>query len=294
MINPYRFDDYETVISFSGGRTSGYMLKKILNAYKGNIPNNIHVIFCNTGKEMQETLNFVNKCEVEWHVNVIWLEYDAVNDEHGFKITNHNEASRDGEPFNLLLKTLRNRRIAAGKTEKDDPFSVLPNPVARFCTKYLKYDAIRKYMHSINIKKYDEVLGLRYDEPRRAIRARNASTRNKSKLTPLFTDKKTKEDILSWWSSYKFDLALPIINGEAPHGNCDLCFLKKKGKIEKLIREDVNRAKWWADQEQEFNNVFRKDRPNYAQLINLINLDKQTSLFTDANDDEDISCFCHD
>ena len=294
MINPYRFDDYETVISFSGGRTSAYMLKKILDAYKGNIPNNIHIIFCNTGKEMNQTLNFVNQCEVEWNVNVIWLEYDAVNDEHGFKITNHNEASRNGEPFSLLLKTLRNRRIAAGKTKKDDPFSVLPNPVARFCTKYLKYDAIRRYMHSINIKKYDEVLGLRYDEPRRAIRARNASTRNKSKLTPLFTDKKTKEDILSWWAAYKFDLALPVIDGEAPHGNCDLCFLKKKSKIEGLIREDVNRAKWWADQEQEFNNVFRKDRPNYTQLINLINVEKQTFIFSDDNDDEDISCFCHD
>ena len=171
---------------------------------------------------------------------------------------------------------------------------MLPNPVARFCTKYLKYDAIRRYMHSIGTKKYDEVLGLRYDEPRRAIRARNASNSNKSKLTPLFTDKITKEYILLWWQNNNFDLALPVIDCEAPHGNCDLCFLKKKSKIEKLIREDVNRAKWWADQEQEFNNVFRKDRPNYAQLINLINLDKQTSLFTDANDDEDISCFCHD
>ena len=37
MINPYKFDDYETVISFSGGRTSGYMLKKILDAYENNI-----------------------------------------------------------------------------------------------------------------------------------------------------------------------------------------------------------------------------------------------------------------
>ena len=294
MINPYKFDDYETVISFSGGRTSGYMLKKILDAYENNIPKNIHIIFCNTGKEMNETLSFVNKCQIEWNVNIVWLEYDSINDEHGFKITNHNEASRNGEPFNLLLKTLRNRIIAAGKTKKDDPFSVLPNPVARFCTKYLKYDAIRRYMHSIGTKKYDEVLGLRYDEPRRAIRARNASNSNKSKLTPLFTDKKTKEDILLWWQNNNFDLALPVIDGEAPHGNCDLCFLKKKSKIENLIREDVSRAKWWSDQEQEFNNVFRKDRPNYSQLINAINLNTQGKLFTDVNDDEDISCFCHD
>ena len=294
MINPYKFDDYETVISFSGGRTSGYMLKKILDAYENNIPKNIHIIFCNTGKEMNETLSFVNKCQIEWNVNIVWLEYDSINDEHGFKITNYNEASRNGEPFNLLLKTLRNRRIAAGKTKKDDPFSVLPNPVARFCTKYLKYDAIRRYMHSIGTKKYDEVLGLRYDEPRRAIRARNASNSNKSKLTPLFTDKKTKEDILLWWQNNNFDLALPVIDGEAPHGNCDLCFLKKKSKIENLIREDVSRAKWWSDQEQEFNNVFRKDRPNYSQLINAINLNTQGKLFTDVNDDEDISCFCHD
>ena len=45
-------------ISFSGGRTSGYMLYKILEANNG-LPSNAKVIFTNTGREMEQTLDFV-------------------------------------------------------------------------------------------------------------------------------------------------------------------------------------------------------------------------------------------
>jgi len=37
MNNPYRITE-PSIISFSGGRTSGYMLKKILNAFGGKLP----------------------------------------------------------------------------------------------------------------------------------------------------------------------------------------------------------------------------------------------------------------
>ena len=48
-------------ISFSGGRTSGFMLKQILNTYGGELPDDIKVCFANTGKEMPETLDFVHE-----------------------------------------------------------------------------------------------------------------------------------------------------------------------------------------------------------------------------------------
>ena len=42
-------------ISFSGGRTSAYMLYKILQAWSGKLPDDVVVCFANTGKEMEET-----------------------------------------------------------------------------------------------------------------------------------------------------------------------------------------------------------------------------------------------
>ena len=42
--NHYRIP-HPAIINFSGGRTSAYMLKKIVDAYGGGLPGGIHVIF---------------------------------------------------------------------------------------------------------------------------------------------------------------------------------------------------------------------------------------------------------
>lgn len=41
-------------INFSGGRTSAYMLYRILEAYGYELPHNVRCVFCNTGKERGE------------------------------------------------------------------------------------------------------------------------------------------------------------------------------------------------------------------------------------------------
>jgi hypothetical protein len=38
------------------------------------------VIFCNTGKEEESTLKFVNDCSMHWNVEITWLEFAVVND----------------------------------------------------------------------------------------------------------------------------------------------------------------------------------------------------------------------
>lgn len=74
MSNPYLLPP-PSVVSFSGGRTSGYMLRMILDAHGGALPDGVKVVFCNTGKERHETLDFVERCSLEWGVPVTWLEY---------------------------------------------------------------------------------------------------------------------------------------------------------------------------------------------------------------------------
>ena len=74
MFNPYKVPA-PSIISFSGGRTSGYMLYKILNAYDGILPKDVYVAFANTGKEAPETLDFVRDVSEKWNVKIHWLEH---------------------------------------------------------------------------------------------------------------------------------------------------------------------------------------------------------------------------
>ena len=64
------------VINFSGGRTSGYMLRKILDAFDNKLPDDLPVVFANTGKEMPQTLDFVHDCSTHWDVPIVWVEWN--------------------------------------------------------------------------------------------------------------------------------------------------------------------------------------------------------------------------
>ena len=51
--------DGPQVVSFSGGRTSGFMLWHIVQAHGGTLPEHVKVVFANTGLEHPATLDFV-------------------------------------------------------------------------------------------------------------------------------------------------------------------------------------------------------------------------------------------
>ena len=56
--NPY-FIDEPVVVSFSGGLSSGFMLYWIIQAFGGQLPDWVKIVFCNTGKEMEQSLMYV-------------------------------------------------------------------------------------------------------------------------------------------------------------------------------------------------------------------------------------------
>ena len=62
------FDKNKTlVLSFSGGRTSGYLKKELLK-YKNEFKD-IVVAFANTGQEHEKTLKFINNCDKNFGFN---------------------------------------------------------------------------------------------------------------------------------------------------------------------------------------------------------------------------------
>lgn len=272
-----------TSISFSGGRTSAFMLWCVLQACGGKLPADVRVIFANTGREDERTLEFVRDCSWNWGVPITWVEWRDT--EQGFEIVDFWRASRNGEPFEALI---RKRQY-------------LPNPVTRFCTSELKIRTMGRFLRSLGWKDgegWDSFVGIRADEQRRVskIRARGRSSEcaDEEMCLPLAEAGISVHDVAAFWRASPFDLMLPSVNGRTLHGNCDLCFLKPMAQRLSLIAEKPERAVWWARMETEGIGAgrgarFRKDEPGYSALASFAAA--QADMFAD---DEPMACFCGD
>ena len=84
----FNLPDNNIQISFSGGRTSAFMLYKIIQENEG-LPDNVKVLFANTGREMPETLDFVRDCQEKWGVDVVWLVYFKDGKKTTYKVTDY-------------------------------------------------------------------------------------------------------------------------------------------------------------------------------------------------------------
>ena len=97
--------DKTLVISFSGGRTSGYMTKKLLETRKKW--KEVLVLFANTGQEHEKTLEFINNCDQQFGFNTVWLEAVTHKDQKKSstaKVVSFETASRDGKPFEGVIE----------------------------------------------------------------------------------------------------------------------------------------------------------------------------------------------
>jgi 3'-phosphoadenosine 5'-phosphosulfate sulfotransferase (PAPS reductase)/FAD synthetase len=237
------------VISFSGGRTSAYMLHRILQAHDGKLPDDVVVLFQNTGREMEATLEFVRDVGNRWNVPVVWLEYDGRQDRPSYKLVDFQTASRRGEPFEQLLKRK----------------SALPNPVSRFCTIELKIRTAKRFIvDTYGWKRWTNVVGLRRDEEGRVYKATDRRRNKKDRwdvICPLYEAGTEKHHVLGFWSEQPFDLRLA-----GPwEGNCDGCFLKSKASLHRMCANYPDQMTWWLRQEavprgDGAGKTFRKDR----------------------------------
>lgn len=199
-------------ISFSGGKTSAYMTKMLLDHFRGEDPDRrIIVTFANTGQEHEETLKFVDRCDKAFGFGVAWLEA-VVDPRKGkgirHKVVTFETASRNGEPFEAYIAK-----------------HGIPNRMYNQCTSRLKTEPMDSYRAEIGLKKgtFSTAIGIRADEIDRV----SLTGRVKWDLFyPCVDAGVIKGDIHGWWSRQDFNLGIP-----EELGNCKWCWKKSKRKL---------------------------------------------------------------
>lgn len=231
------------LISFSGGETSAYMTKWILDNLRDHY-DQIAVVFANTGEENEQTLEFVRDCDNHFGFGTVWIEGVQHHGERRAptpKVVTFETASRNGEPFEDAIRKYG-----------------IPNQKFKDCTRNLKRKPIDQYAKDVlgwgSPGQYDIAIGIRIDEIDRL--SKDAAQRRI--IYPLVNPHPmTKPQINTWWRAQPFRLQL-----KGYQGNCKWCWKKSMRKHLTIIHENPEAYDFPRRMEQEYGLVgpeFLKD-----------------------------------
>lgn len=223
----------QILVSFSGGKTSAYMSYLIKQSFANT--HDCKFIFANTGFENEETLEFVNKCDIEFGLNLIWVEA-KVNPLNGkgirHNIVDFKSASRNGEPFENFIRK-----------------SGIPNATYPQCSDRLKLMPIEHWKKSNGYSGVMHAIGIRIDEIRRL-----SKTPQKYNLVYPLAHwwPSDKQDINSFFENFKFNLNL--LEHE---GNCKTCWKKSDKKLFAIALDNPEKFDFFKKME-----IYKMVKPN--------------------------------
>lgn len=200
------------VVSFSGGRTSAYLVhlmqqKKKVDGW------DVSYLFMDTGAEHPNTYDFVRNVSKHFGVEITCLRVD-INPELGkgnsYNVVSIDEIRQDLHPWKDMINKYG-----------------VPYYGGAFCTDRMKLGPFTKYCND-NFGKgnYTTWLGIRADEPKRL------SEKHGIRFLAEISDF-DKMDVLEWWSGQEFDLGI-----EEWNGNCVFCMKKSDLKLADAQRDN--------------------------------------------------------
>lgn len=229
------------LVSFSGGETSAFMAQWLNRNYEKYGYENIVFVFANTGLENEETLQFVDRCDKHFQLNVQWIEADVIHGKRKgskYLTTDYENASRKGEPFEQMI-------IKYGISNQSFPH----------CTRELKQNPIQAFgKQYFNGEKYHTAIGIRNDE----IDRMNAKAKQLGFIYPLISSKMipvNKPMINFYWRNMPFRLEL-----KGYQGNCKTCWKKADKKLYQIAKENPNAFDFMRRMEEKYGNFFPKHR----------------------------------
>ena len=266
------------VVSFSGGRTSAYLCKMMIEMFGRE---NVDFIYMDTGAEHLKTYEFIRKVNDEFGLNLICLRGDfsaPLGGGVGYHAVSINDIGPDLVPFKGMIEKYG-----------------VPYIGGMFCTDRMKLKPFKKYCEDTYGKKnYETWLGIREDELSRVfgvalhkrmleldyenerlasmysmggeylsaelvqpeeddifhdiLKRRGSGLRYMAEISSY-----EKEDVLTWWSKQSFDLDL-----DEWSGNCEFCPKKSNLKLAASQRDSpesyINYVKMLHDDSVRIDN----------------------------------------
>lgn len=202
------------VVSFSGGRTSAYLVHLMEQRRKAG--EDVHYIFMDTGCEHPMTYRFVREVVKFWDLPLTVLQVDINPDlgqPNGYTVWE----PKDIQTRMPVLKPFMDMVKKYGT----------PYVGGAFCTDRLKLVPFTKYCNDHFGKgNYTTWIGIRSDETARL--KPKQGIRYLAEISDF-----EKQDVIEWWSHQPFDLLIP------EHlGNCIFCIKKSTQKLGLACRDE--------------------------------------------------------
>jgi hypothetical protein len=232
----------------------------------------MHFVFANTGQEMEQTLEFVDRCDSHFGWGVVWVEAVVHSGRKSctHKVVNFDTAARGGEPFEAVVAKYG-----------------LPNKGYFHCTRELKQNPIRSYVASLGFhspRQYEMAIGIRADEPKRV----STTGSRYGAVYPLVDAGVDKPDVNAFFEQMPFNLELL-----EHQGNCKWCYKKSDRKHATLYREMPEIYEFPAQLELDHGHIGserqifrgRRNTAQYVEYLQVIASDAAPALI-----DEDSGC----
>lgn len=207
--------DTTHIVSFSGGRTSAYLVslmekKRVEDGWK------VIYVFCDTGAEHDKTYDFIRNIVKHWKIDLTCLRV-VVNPEYrkasAYEVVTLDKLKHDLKPWKQIVAKYS-----------------LPNVSMPYCTREMKSRPFDKWVSDNVQGPFNVWLGIRCDEPTR-LKERDGF-RYLAELSDF-----EKLDILNWWSNQPFDLGIPEWLG-----NCCFCVKKSIKKVAVAAIDEPRKA----------------------------------------------------
>lgn len=209
------------VVSFSGGRTSAYLVH-LMEQKRINEGWDVEYVFMDTGAEHPKTYEFIRNVVKHFNIDLVCIKA-VVTHQKGVGIT-YRKIGLDELRWDL--QTWKDLMQKHGN----------PYVQGSFCTNHLKTIPHDKYCNE-NFGKgnYTTWLGIRIDEKRRL--KGHKGVRYLAEISQM-----DKEDIKGWWRLQPFDLGI-----DEWLGNCVFCLKKGTNKVALALKQEPDLAKQWSD-----------------------------------------------
>lgn len=208
------------VVSFSGGRTSAYLVH-LMEQKRKKEGWNVEYIFLDTGAEHPKTYEFIRNVAQHWKVPITCIRAKIAN------IPNVGP-----KPEVISLNEIGCNFIAWDQMllKYGEPFQG-----GAFCTRTMKTQPNTKYCEAKYGKgNFYTWLGIRADEPKR-LKQRKNDPQNIRYLAEISDAEKS--DILAFWEKQPFDLQIPEWLG-----NCVFCLKKNVNKVALAVKDEPELA----------------------------------------------------